>query len=176
MKTKQLIENVKKWHVFDKCENVVWIVKYQKCELSYIHLLIFLRSKDRFLISKRIDDIVCAKLSNFVLNRDEILRDIIQKQMIHEFCEIANFFEICMIRIAIDNHIYIKHYSRSLLKFIVVEETNIRNTNDEMTNVRESFFCSKIAFSHSIIVELFRIIRICRCDTKFTLMWKYARS
>jgi hypothetical protein len=105
MKTKQLIKNVKKRYVFDKCENVVWIVKYQKRELSHIHLLMFLRSKNQFLILKRIDDIVCAKLSNFVLNFDEILRNIIQKQMIHESCEIANFFEICMIRIAIDNHI-----------------------------------------------------------------------
>ncbi len=79
MKTKQLIENVKKRHVFDKYENVVWIVKYQKRELSHIHLLMFLRSKNQFLTSKRIDDILCVKFSNFVLNRDEILRNIIQE-------------------------------------------------------------------------------------------------
>jgi hypothetical protein len=136
MKTKQLIKNVKKRHVFDKCESMIWIVKYQKRELSHIHLLMFLRSKNRFLISKRIDDIVCAKLSNFVLNRDEILRDIIQKQMIHESCEIANFFELCMIRIAIDNHIYFKHYSRSFLKFIVIEKneySKYKRRNDERT-------------------------------------------
>ncbi len=111
-------------------------MKNQKRELSHIHLLMFLRSKNRFLISKRIDDIVCAKLSNSVLNRDEVLRDIIQKQMIHEFCEVANFFEICMIRTAIDNHICFKHYSRSFLKFIVVEKneySKYRRRNDERT-------------------------------------------
>jgi hypothetical protein len=136
MKTKQLIENMKKRHVFDKCESVVWIVKYQKRELSHIHLLIFLRSKNRFLILKRIDDIVCAKLSNSVLNFDEIFRDIIQEQMIHKSCEVANFFEICMIRIAIDNHICFKHYSRSFLKFIVVkknEYSKYKRRNDERT-------------------------------------------
>jgi hypothetical protein len=136
MKTKQLIEDVKKRHVFDKCENVVWIVKYQKRELSHIHLLIFLRSKNRFLISKRINDIICAKLSNSFLNRDEVLRYIIQKQMIYESCEIANFFEICMIRTAIDNHICFKHYSQSFLKFIVLEKnkySKYKRRNDERT-------------------------------------------
>jgi hypothetical protein len=96
----------------------------------------FLRSKNRFLTSKRIDDIVYAKFSNFVLNREKVLRNIIQKQMIHEFCEIANFFEICMIRIAIDNNIYFKHYSHSFLKFIIIKEneySKYKRRNDERT-------------------------------------------
>jgi hypothetical protein len=56
--------------------------------------------------------------------------------MIHESCEIANFFEICIIRTAIDNHIYFKHYSRSFLKFIIVEKNEYlkyRWRNDERT-------------------------------------------
>ncbi len=56
--------------------------------------------------------------------------------MIHESCEIANFLEICMIRTAIDNHICFKHYSRSFLKFIVVEKneySKYRRRNDERT-------------------------------------------
>ncbi len=156
MKTRQLIEDVKKRHVFDKWENVVWIVKYQKRELSHIYLLMFLRSKDRFLISKRIDDIVCAKLSNFILNRDEVLRNIIQKQMTHESCEVANFFEICMIRTAIDNHICFKHYSRSFLKFIVVEKneySKYKRRDDERTWIVFLFEDRTFTFDNRWIVS-----------------------
>ncbi len=137
---------MKKRHVFDKCDNVVWIVKYQKRELSHIHLLMFLRSKNRFLTSKWIDNVVCAKLSNFVLNFDEILRNIIQEYMIHEFCEIANSFEICMIRIAIDNNISFKHYSYSFLKFTIIEKneySRYKKRNDERTSI-VSFFENRI--------------------------------
>ncbi len=111
MKTRQLLKNMKKRYCMSKCENNVYIVKYQKRELSHIYLLMFLRSKNRFMTLKQIDNIVCAKLSNLVLNSTKKLRYIIQEQMTHELYELANFITICMICIAIDNNIYFKHYS-----------------------------------------------------------------
>jgi hypothetical protein len=111
-------------------------VKYQKRGLPHIHLLMFLRPKDRFLTSKRIDDIVCAKLPNPALDRDGVLRDIIQEQMTHGPCEAANFSEICMIRTAAGNHICFKHYPRPFLESTVVEENGYpkyRRRDDERT-------------------------------------------
>jgi hypothetical protein len=46
--------------------------------VAYLFVNVFAIEKSIFDL-KRIDDIVCAKFSNFVLNRDEVLRDIIQK-------------------------------------------------------------------------------------------------
>jgi hypothetical protein len=122
MKAKQLIEDVKKRHVFGKCEGIVWTVEYQKRGLPHIHLLVFLRPEDRFLTSERIDDIVCAELPDPVLDRDGVLRDIIQGQMTHGPCGAANPSGVCMIRTAAGNHICSKHYPRPFLESTVVEE------------------------------------------------------
>jgi hypothetical protein len=115
-----------------------------------------LRSKNRFLISKRIDDIECAKMSNFFWNFDEVLQNIIQEQMTHESCEVANLFAICMIRTAIDNHICFKHYSRSFLKFIVIEKneySKYKRRNDERTWIVLFFEDRTFVFDNRWIVS-----------------------
>ena len=53
---------------------------------GHIHLLLFLHPDDRYLEIDRIDQIICAELSNPEMDIDNSLKDIVVSQMVHGPC------------------------------------------------------------------------------------------
>lgn len=78
MKMIQLLNDVKKRQMFDEFNKFVWIVKYQKKNLSYVHMLLFLK-EIYFTETKNIDNVICVKFSNFVIDSNDVLQNIVQK-------------------------------------------------------------------------------------------------
>jgi hypothetical protein len=133
MKIVRLLDNVIKRKMFSKCLDRVWIVKYQKRDLSHVHLLMFL--KDQFLIANCVDDIVCAKLSNLVLHSNDVLREIVERQLTHDSCEIVMSIVSCM-STKHELNVCFKRYSREFQDATTIEKdsySTYRRRQDDRT-------------------------------------------
>ena len=124
MKMRSLLKDIKKKQIFDKFFDWIWIVKYQKRDLSHLHFFLFLKNRNNFLDVVVIDDIMCVKLSDLVLNSNDILRQIIQSQMIYDFCDFVLSITFCMIRESEIVVKYSKKYSRIFQEKIIVKKND----------------------------------------------------
>ena len=73
------------------CKNV-YIIEYQKCGLSYIYLLIFLNSVDKFLEAFYIDKVICAKLPTIDVNVTGKLTKIVTSIILYGLYEKINHY------------------------------------------------------------------------------------
>lgn len=96
LKLTDLLQQLKHVWIFDHYLNCIWIIKYQKCRLLHLHLLLFLHLKDHFLNIFYIDQIVFTELFDSKQNSTEKLTDIIQSVMTHRLCNADHFTAFCM--------------------------------------------------------------------------------
>lgn len=130
MKMISILDDIKKRNVFGKCLDRVWTIEYQKRGLPHMHLLLFL--EDQFLDSETIDEIVCAELPDPLLDTNNVLRNIIEKQMTHESCEFAKPNAMCMLRDEEKNQCS-KKFPKAFQNRTIVEENGYslyRRRND----------------------------------------------
>ena len=88
-----------------------------------MHVLLFLKIRNDFLNVETIDDLICAKFSNSALNTDENLRQIIQLQMIHEFCDLILFIVFCILRAKNQIEKCLKRFFKSF-QFVIIVKNN----------------------------------------------------
>ncbi|KAH0614326.1 uncharacterized protein H6S33_006212 [Morchella sextelata] len=96
LKQQQLLQEIKRKHIFGRYLGSVWTIEYQKRGLPHMHLLIFLHPDDRFLTAERIDEIVCAELPDPATDPTGELNAIIRSCMVHGPCGEANMRSPCM--------------------------------------------------------------------------------
>ncbi len=93
-KIKTLLQNLK--IQYDRYLDIVWTIEYQKRDLSYIHILLFLHRENNFLERACVNELICAKLSNLTVDLNESLRRIVESQMTHDSCNVWNSSASCM--------------------------------------------------------------------------------
>ena len=86
-----------------------------------MHVLLFLKIQNDFLNVETIDNLICAKFSNSALNIDENLRQIIQSQMIHKFCNSTLFIVFCMLRTKNEFEKCLKRFFKSFQSVTIVK-------------------------------------------------------
>ena len=99
-----------------------------------MHVLLFLKIRNDFLNVETIDNLICAKFLNSALNIDENLRQIIQLQIIHEFCNSILFIVFCMLRTENEFEKCLKRFFKSFQSVIIVENNKYsfyRHRNDD---------------------------------------------
>jgi hypothetical protein len=75
-KIKILLQNLK--IQYDQYFDIIWIIKYQKHDLFYIHILLFLHQKNNFLERAYVNELICAKFLNLNINLNEFLQRIVE--------------------------------------------------------------------------------------------------
>ena len=80
--------------VFGRIVTHVYIIEFQKRDLSHAHIFIILQVSDKPHNSTDYDRMICAELSNKTQFSE--LHEIIISCMLHELCELANFKAPCM--------------------------------------------------------------------------------
>ena len=124
MKMRFLLKIIKKNQIFDKFLDWIWIVKYQKQDLSHLHFFLFLKNQNNFLDFVFIDNIICAELLNLILNLNDVLRQIVQSQITHDFCDSVLSTTIYMIQESEIVFKCLKKYSRFFQEKIIVKKND----------------------------------------------------
>ena len=76
--------------------DIIWIIEYQKRNLSHIHILLFLYRENNFLERACMNELICAKFLNLTVDLNESLQHIVESQMTHDSCNVWNFSASCM--------------------------------------------------------------------------------
>jgi len=108
------------------------------------------------LICKQINDLICAKLFNFVLNTNDALRVIIKLIIIYNSCDVSNFTTSCIIFTKRDfAKVYNKNFSKTFQKKIKITQNNYSlycRCNDKRTFIRRK--CDRdITFDNCCIIS-----------------------
>ena len=93
-KIKTLLQNFKTQ--YNQYLDIIWTIKYQKRDLSHIHILLFLHQENNFLKQACVNELICAELSNLNIDLNESLRRIIESQLMHDSCNVWNSSASCM--------------------------------------------------------------------------------
>lgn len=99
LKVKSLLKELKQGEIFGRFRGCVWTIEYQKRGLLYLHLLLFLHTKDRFIDAEKLDQIICAELPDPSWDPDGSLRDIVTSIMIYGPCGANNSQSLCMVAV-----------------------------------------------------------------------------
>ena len=88
IKLKMLLNKLKKKNLLNSYIELIYIIEYQKRDFFYIHiLLIFTANALNYKNSNIIDQTICAKLSSYKKNLNDLFIKQIKFHMIHDFCE-----------------------------------------------------------------------------------------
>ena len=114
--------------------NHIYIIEYQKCDLSHIHCLIFLHVNNNFLKYNIINDVIYAELFSVEINLNESFIKLIQDFITYDFCDFNHLNTFYMIKKIDDTDLYyIKKFLKSFYSDIVI------NKNEYLKySVRES--------------------------------------
>ncbi len=85
LKKKALLNEIKKGGIFEKVRAIVHTIEFQKCRLSYIHLLIFLDPEDKIHTSADADLVSCAQIPDPITQ--PVLYEIVTRCMVHGPCD-----------------------------------------------------------------------------------------
>lgn len=107
---------IKSKYIWGKFHKDIHIIKYQKCSLSYIHLLIFLYLAGQSFDIFQIDKVIYAKLP--IIESDSIkeLTRIITSVILHNLCGNRNYYLFYTNNTKYDFLKYTKHYFRNFFK------------------------------------------------------------
>ena len=84
LKLKILIDELFNKYILEKIVINVYIIEFQKRDLSYAHILLILNQNDKIRDIDDIDDIICAEILD--RNIDSNLYNIISRNMMHDSC------------------------------------------------------------------------------------------
>src|SRR5436309_800789 len=93
LKVQEFLRKVQHEGFFGENVASVFTVKYQKRGLPHIHFLLFLAGRAQFDTIDRIDQVICAELSD---PSEQELYNVVTKHLIHQPCSVHNPTAPCM--------------------------------------------------------------------------------
>lgn len=96
MKTRELLDDLKRKYIFSTYKGSVYTIEYQKQGLPHIYLLLFLPLEEQFRNAEQVDEIISAEFSMATDDLDGILMDVVASVMVHGPCSQLNPKAKCM--------------------------------------------------------------------------------
>ena len=96
LKVRDLRYQIRHKEVFGPWLGWVWTREYQKRGLPHLHLLVFLKTDDKFLTAANIDRFISAGIPTEEDAIGQELREIIQSTMVHSHCAGGSGDTLCM--------------------------------------------------------------------------------
>ncbi|XP_057745614.1 uncharacterized protein LOC130963528 [Arachis stenosperma] len=95
IKLMELINDIKRRHIFGRVTAVVYTIEFQKRGLPHAHILVFLHPDDKIQLASQVDEIISAEIPD--KENDPVAYSAVDRFMVHGPCGILNQNSPCMI-------------------------------------------------------------------------------
>lgn len=96
LKTRELLDDLKRKHIFGNYRGSVYTIEYQKQGLPHMHLLLFLPPEEQFRNADQVDEIISAEFPTAHDDPNGTLMDVVASVMVHGPCGELNPKAKCM--------------------------------------------------------------------------------